>query len=61
MSIIRIACAFLFQRENNRTYAQRNGGRSFRPGNGDGGGRRVGTNIKGVNQLGDAKCAIGGG
>lgn len=52
-----------------RTFAQRNGGRSYRdpsqrrPG-GSGGqtlGRRPGANIRGVRDLGSADCAVGGG
>jgi hypothetical protein len=43
-----------------RTYAERNGGSSYQPGKGGNklGGR--GSNIKGVSQLGDANCAMGG-
>lgn len=46
---------------NNRTYAQRNQGRGYRGGSGGSrlGGR--GSNIKGLDHLGDAKCAVGGG
>ena len=50
-------------RPSTSTYAQRNGGRSYRAG-GSGGSRlggRGAANIKGVSQLGDAKCAVGGG
>jgi hypothetical protein len=52
-----------------RTFAQRNGGRSYRDpssrrNGGSGGqtlGRRPGANIRGVRDLGSADCAVGGG
>ena len=49
---------------SNRTFAQRNGGRSYRADNNNNSGSRLGgrgSNIKGLDHLGDAKCAIGGG
>jgi hypothetical protein len=50
------------QRDTNQTYAQRHNGRSFNAGTNHGnGGRKLGANIKGLDQLGSAKCAIGGG
>lgn len=50
------------QRDTNRTYAQRHNGRSYNNGNNNGnGGRKLGSNIKGLDQLGSAKCAVGGG
>jgi len=48
-------------RPSARTYAQRNGGRSYRGSGGSRLGGRGASNIKGVSQLGDAKCAVGGG
>ena len=52
----------------NRTYAQRHGGRSYRPPSSNSraattsGGNRVGgnANIRGVRDLGTASCAVGG-
>jgi len=55
----------------NRTWAQRNGGRSYREPSrgkdGSGGGHRLGraggggANIRGVRDIGQANCAVGGG
>ena len=52
----------LQQRDTNQTYAQRHNGRSYNSGSNNGnGGRKLGSNIKGLDQLGSAKCAVGGG
>ena len=60
--ILSTLCVSIKQRDTNQTYAQRHNGRSYNSGSNSGsGGRKLGANIKGLDQLGAAKCAVGGG